>query len=133
MTLPVNGEELGAKKVNRSRTKAAIAVDPLPNGEWVDVPKGSGRWIINDLKAEEARTPGRVETKNGIRRNTDAIMRHNPEHKRTGRGTRAINDDLLAGVTKGHIARPIGADIAAAIIRYAHNSGGARCEAQHHQ
>ena len=102
-----------------------MAVDPLLNWDRIEVPKGSGCWVINDLKAEEARTPGSVETKHRVRRNTDPIMRHNPEHKRAGRGTGAINDDLFAGVAKGHIARPIGADIAAAIIDYADDCSGA--------
>jgi hypothetical protein len=51
-------------------------------------------------------------------------MRHNAEHEGTGRRTGAIDNDLFTGVAKGHVARPISADIAAAIICYADNGEG---------
>ena len=100
-----------------------MAADPLPNWHRIDIPQCSGAGIINDLKAEEARTPGGVKTKHCVRRNTDPIMRHNAEHQRTGRRTSTINNDLLAGVTKRHKARPINADIAAPIVGYANRGG----------
>jgi len=64
-----------------------------------------------------------VKAKHRVLRYTDSIMRYDAEHERAGRRTGAINNDLFAGVTKRHIARPIGADIAAAIICYADDGG----------
>ena len=48
-------------------------------------------------------------------------MRHNPQHERAGRGTGSINNDLLAGVSQRHIARPIRPDIAAVVVCYTNN------------
>jgi hypothetical protein len=53
--------------------------------------------------------------------NANAIMRHNTEHEGTCRRTGSIDDDFLVRVAQRHVARPIDTDIAAAVIRYAHD------------
>jgi hypothetical protein len=123
--LPVHTLEFCAGQINCCEAEPAIATDPLPNLHRIDIPERSCGRIINDLIAEEARAPAGMKAKHRILRNTDPIMRHNAEHERTGRRTDAIDNDLFAGIAKGHVARPIGADIAAAIIGYANNGAGA--------
>jgi hypothetical protein len=75
-------------------------------------------------KPKKARPPGGVKTKHRVLRNADPVMRHNAEYECTSRRTDAVDNDLLASVAKGHIARPICADIAAAITCYADDGGG---------
>ena len=131
--LPVNGKELRAGEVNRCRTEAAIATDPLANWDRIQVPKRSSSWFIDGCEAEKTRPPRCVKTKHCVWSHTDPIMRHNAEHERTSRRTGAIDNDLLASVAKCHIARPICADIAAAIIGYADGGGGLRQPPKEHR
>ena len=114
--LPVHTKKLWAGQINCCEAEPAVAADPLANWHWIDVPKRACGGIINDLEAKKARTPGGVKTEHRVLRNTNSIRGHNAEHERTGRRTGAINNDLLTGITKCHIARPICADIATAII-----------------
>jgi hypothetical protein len=128
-TLPIHGKELGAREINGPRTKTTVAADPLANWYGIKVPKGAGSRIVDDLKPEKTSTPGGVKTEHCICGDTNSIMRHDAEHKRAGRRTNSIDDNLLAGITKRHIARPISADVSAPVVRDADDS----CRGSHRQ
>jgi hypothetical protein len=48
-------------------------------------------------------------------------MRHNTKHERARGRADPVDDNVLAGIFKGDIARPIRADIAAVVICYAND------------
>jgi hypothetical protein len=121
VALPIHGKELGAREINRWCTEPTVPADPVTNCNRINIPKRSCRRIIDDFEAEKARTPRGVKTKHRISCDANAIMRHNTEHERAGRRTPSVNYNLLTGIANDHIARPIRADIAAAVVRYTNN------------
>lgn len=62
-----------------------------------------------------------MKTEHRIGSNTNSIMRHNTKHERARGRADPVDDNVLAGIFKGHIARPIRADIAAVVICYAND------------
>src|SRR5579862_4471683 len=120
--LPVHSKERSAGEINHLQPEAAVAGDPLLNCNWIKIPQRSRRGIIDDFKSEKARAPGGVKTKDGSCCDADSVARYDAEQHGTGGRTGSVDDDVLAGVTQRHKARPVDPDIAAAVVCNAHGS-----------
>jgi hypothetical protein len=97
-----------------------MAANPLANRSGIEVPKRTCRGIIDNLEAKETRVPRSMKTEYRIGSNTNSIMRHNTKHECARGRADPVDNNVLAGIFKGHIARPIRADIAAVVICDAH-------------
>ena len=125
--LSVQTKEFRAGKINRFETEATVTCDPLTNWIRIEIQKCSRGGIVNNPESENTRTPRCVEAKDRIAGDANPIVRHDAKHHGTGGRSCSIDDNLLAGISQRHVARPIGANVASPVVCYAHNcSGGSR-------
>lgn len=116
--LPVHSKQFRARQINHLQTEPAVARDPLPDRSWVEIPERARGRIIDDFETEKAPTIGRVKAELGVCGDADVVARNDAEHHGAGGGAFAVDDDLFATRPQRHIARPIGTDLAAVVVRY---------------
>src|SRR5579859_5864529 len=114
--LAIKPQQLAAGEIKHSVGQSAVARDPFLNRRRIEAEQRARCRRVGDVKAEKAGAPGGMKAEHGVFGDADAARRHDAQDQRAGRRALAVDDDLLVGLARRHVARPIIADIAAVIV-----------------
>ena len=95
----IKSSKLSSAKVDDLPRKPAALLDPRTDSRWIGLGHDTRRLrCARRAAASGVDLLGRMEAEHRPARNADAVFRNCAQHKRTGRETRAVDDNPITGL-----------------------------------